>query len=112
MFSTTFKYASGGFVTVPDQIFTVDGASFYIYSSRNNYKLPAYHRLDFSVYFNPRKNEHRRMKSEWVLSVVNVYNHKNIYSLTVQTSQSIGQSGVYKMYLYGILPTVSYNIKF
>jgi outer membrane cobalamin receptor len=112
MFSTTFKYASGGFVTVPDQMFIIDGASFYTYSSRNNYKLPAYHRLDFSVYFNPRKNEHRHMKSEWVLSVVNVYSRRNIYSLTIQTSQTYELSGAYKMYLYGILPTISYNIKF
>lgn len=112
MFSTTFKLASGGFVTVPDQIFTVDGASFFAYSSRNNYKLPTYHRLDFSVYFNPGKNDHRHMKSEWVLSVVNVYNRKNIYSLTVQTSSTYQMSKAYKMYLYGVLPTVSYNIKF
>jgi hypothetical protein len=112
MFSTTFKFASGGFVTVPDQIFTVDGASFFTYSSRNNYKLPAYHRLDFSVYFNPKKNDHRHMKSEWVLSVVNVYNHKNIYSLSVQTSSVYDTSKAYKMYLYGMLPTISYNIKF
>lgn len=112
LFSTTFKFASGGFVTVPDQMFTVDGASFYTYSSRNNYKLPAYHRLDISLYFNPRKNEHRHMKSEWVLSVVNVYNRKNIYTLSVQTNESQGKSEAYKMYLYGILPTISYNVKF
>lgn len=112
MFSTTFKFASGGYVTVPDQIFTVDGASFFAYSSRNNYKLPAYHRLDLSAYFNPKKNEHRHMKSEWVLSVINIYNRKNIYSLSVQTSLTNQQSKAYKMYLYGILPTISYNIKF
>lgn len=111
--STTFKLASGGFVTLPDQVFVVDEAAFFYYSSRNNYKMPPYHRLDLSVTYSNPKNETRRLKGQWVLSVYNVYNRKNIYSLYVkQNSWGFTDASVYKMYLYGIMPSVSYNLSF
>ncbi len=112
VFSSTFKYASGGFVTVPDQIFTVDGVTFLTYSSRNNYKLPAYHRLDISVLFSPKKNAHRNWKGEWEFSVINVYNRKNIYSLYIETESTYQTTKAYKTYLFGMMPMISYNIKF
>jgi outer membrane cobalamin receptor len=111
--SSTFKLASGGFITIPDQIFTIDGAAFFDYSSRNNYKLPVYHRLDFSALYKSPKNESRRYKSQWVFSVYNVYNRKNIYSLFIkQRSDDFTSASAYKMYLFGIMPSITYNLSF
>jgi hypothetical protein len=111
-FSSTFKLASGGFISMPQQLFYVDGASFFDYGSRNSYKMPAYHRLDFSVIFRSRKNEFRRYKDQWVLSVFNVYGRRNIYSLFVKQSYDLSHASATKMYLYTIVPTLSYNVKF
>ncbi|MBA7591427.1 hypothetical protein ES708_33584 [subsurface metagenome] len=113
MLSSTFVFASGGFITIPDQVFSIDGAAFFDYSSRNNYELPPNHRLDLSVIYNSRKNETRRFKSKWILSIYNIYNHKNIYTLYVrQTSIDFTSASSYKMYLFGIVPTISYNFSF
>jgi len=87
--SSTFKLASGGYVTIPDQIYEFNGCAFFDYSGRNNYALPVYHRLDVSV-----------------------YGRKNIYSLYVKQDMNITESHAYKMYLYRIVPTISYKIKF
>jgi hypothetical protein len=112
-FSSTFKFSSGGFITLPNQVFYVDGATFFDYGNKNNYQLPAYHRLDISAIYNSNKNNYRRFKSQWVFSVYNVYNRKNIYSLFVQQeSLSFASASVSKMYLFTIVPTIAYNVKF
>ncbi len=110
--ASTFKLTSGGYITMPQQIFYVDGVSFFDYGNKNDFKLPAYHRIDFSLIYNS-KNINRRFKSQWIFSVYNMYNRKNIYSLFVkQNSGNFSMASAYKMYLFGIVPTLSYNIKF
>jgi hypothetical protein len=111
-FSSTFKLTSGGFITIPVGTYENNGASFYYYTNRNGYQLPAYHRLDISAAYKSKKNENRRWKSEWVFSVYNVYNRKNVYSYYIRQDSNFDSSHAYMMYLYGILPTVSYNFSF
>jgi hypothetical protein len=110
--SSTFKLTSGGFITIPEGTYENNGASFYYYTSRNGYELPAYHRLDLSATYSSPKNDKRKWKSEWIFSIYNVYNHKNIYSLYVRQDSNTDSSNAYIMYLYGVLPTISYNFKF
>ncbi len=110
--STTFKLTSGGFITMPSGTFENNGASFYYYSDRNGYELPAYHRLDISTAYKSKKNEYRKWKSEWVFSIYNVYNRKNVYSYYIRQDGNFDSSHAYLMYLYGILPTISYNFNF
>ncbi len=112
-FSSTFKYSSGGFITLPNQVFYVDGATFFDYGAKNNYALPAYHRLDLGATYTSPKNNYRRFKSQWAFSIYNVYNRKNIYSLFVQQeSWYFASASVAKMYLFNIIPTIAYNVKF
>jgi len=111
--SSTFKYTSGGFVTIPEGSFVYNGAAFNYYSKRNGYQLEPYHRLDLSLTYKSPKNVTRKWKSEWVYSIYNIYNRKNTYALFVQQEgYLLTSSRFYKMYLMGVVPTVSYNIKF
>ena len=113
-FSSTFKISSGGFITVPTQIFSVDDAAFFDYPERNNYKLPIYHRLDIAATYNSKKNEQRKhYKSKWVFAINNVYNRKNVFALYLkQDDYDFLNVQSYKMYLYGIVPSVTYNLSF
>ncbi|MCX7985322.1 MAG: TonB-dependent receptor [Bacteroidales bacterium] len=107
---STFKLTSGGYITLPERMFYVDGTTFFDYSGRNNYALPWYHRLDIAFIYRNPENDYRRIKSQWTFAIYNVYNRKNVYSLYVRpASQS---STVYMMYLFGITPTVVYQISF
>lgn len=111
--SSVFKFTSGGWATIPEGTFNYYGAAFNYYSSRNGYKLPPYHRLDFSLNYQPRKNENRKWKTEWNFGIYNVYDQKNIFSLFVkQEGYNLYSNKAYKMYLYGITPFITYNFKF
>ena len=58
------------------------------------------------------QNDTRKFDSQWMFSLYNVYGRKNIYSLYVKQDMNITESHAYKMYLYRIVPTISYKIKF
>jgi hypothetical protein len=111
--SGTFKLTSGGRITMPVGTFDYYGASFNYYSQKNGYTLPIYHQLDLSLNYSNSFNSQKRWKSEWVISVINVYNRKNVFSMFVsQKDENMKSTKVYKMYLYGIFPSITYNFKF
>lgn len=102
--SSTFSYHSGMNLTLPVGQYYYDQYIYYIYSSRNGYRAPAFHQLDFSIAYHSRR-------SAITLSVINVYNRKNVF--TMYASRDGGdESQGYKMYLYGVLPSLSYRLNF
>ena len=109
--STNFRLISGGYTTLPKQVFYIDGAYFFDYGTRNSYKLPFYHRLDLSASYYSKKNEKSKIKKQWNFSIYNIYNRKNIYSIFVKQSLNLPLFSSYKMYLFGIVPTVSFSLK-
>lgn len=86
------------------------------YESRNNYRMPAYHRMDASVNFHKQKKHGLRT---WSVSVYNLYNRKNPYIIyersgmpyTSPTGQHYG-STLMQLSLFPIIPSVSYSFKF
>ncbi len=106
--STTFKYSSGGYATVPKETYYFNGVPFVQYTERNGYKLPDYHRLDLAFNYKGKKNEHKKWQGEWNFGVYNLYNRKNIFSLFTELDSEF-QLQTNKLYLFGIVPFVSYN---
>lgn len=110
-FSTVFRYISGGFITIPEGTFMHYGVSFNYYSNRNAYKLPPFHSLDVSLRRQTTTSKGRI--SEWIFAVNNVYNRKNLFSLFIkQDDFDLSISKAYKMYIFEIFPSVTYNFKF
>lgn len=106
-FSSTFSYTSGMNLTLPIGQYHYESAIFYVYSSRNGYRAPAFHQLDLSATYKWRR-------SSLTCSFVNVYNRKNVFSIYAgrQDDFSIARSRAYKIYLYGFVPSLSYTFKF
>ncbi len=83
--------------------------------SRNNYRLPAYHRMDASVNFHKQKKRFLRTVS---ISVYNLYNRQNpfmIYPRSYTRSDGMGTeytTVLMQRSLFPILPSVSYILKF
>jgi len=112
-FGSTFKFSSGGYITIPEGSFIYYGAAFNYYTSRYGYKLPPYHRLDISFTYKNPKKQFRSSKPEWSFGIYNLYNRKNIFSLFVrQDDYDFDTTRAYKMYLYGITPYLTYNFRF
>lgn len=110
--SSVFKFSSGANVTVPVQSYSYQNDVYIEYSDRNAYKLPNYHRLDLSLRYMGKRSQVRRWKNIWELGVYNIYNRKNIFAIESGYNVNVNQLTTSKVYLYGIVPYLSYQFKF
>jgi hypothetical protein len=111
--SITWIYATGLPVTFPTGRAVVGNAIIPIYSDRNAYRMPDYHRLDASITLRGKEKTGRKWQSELNLSVFNVYNRHNAWAINFisdKTDQNIKYAE--KTYLFAIIPSLTYNIKF
>jgi hypothetical protein len=119
-FGGTFTYGTGRPITLPGGSYNFDGYNPDYYTERNAYRMPDFHRLDLSITYSPKKNESRKWQSQWVLSIYNVYNRQNPFTIYTRTKRDgdgkIVGDGTEKearmVYLFPILPAFNYNIKF
>jgi hypothetical protein len=114
--SANFVYASGTPATFPTNRMMVQGLVIPHNSEnrRNNYRIPDYHRFDFSLTLFGKKKPNRRWEGHWVFSVYNVYGRKNPFSVYFQPQIEDPQvTQATRFFLIGIpVPGVTYNFKF
>ena len=92
---------------------------------RNNYRIPAYHRLDISATYEPKNNENRKWKGSWTFGLYNVYSRRNPFGIYFQQQpprenaplgERINQSSNTQAIRFSVLgipvPTVTYNFTF
>ena len=115
----TWVYSTGNTATLAMQ--QIEGDDEYyrtgmnFVESRNNFRLPAYHRMDISVNFHKQKKHGVRT---WNISVYNLYNRQNPFIVYPMTSERYDGGGVQystalmQRSLFPILPSVSYIYKF
>jgi hypothetical protein len=119
-FGATFTYSTGRPITIGSGKWEYGSYNPDVITQRNGYRLPDFHRLDLSATLSPRKNIGRRFKGTWVFSIYNVYNRKNPFTIYTRTTQDkeghVTGDGRQKearlIYLFPIMPSVTYNIKF
>lgn len=112
-FGSSFVYSTGNAVTFPTGKYDFLGVAVPIYSDRNAARLPNYHRLDFSVTYRSKKNATRRFKSEWVLSVYNLYNRRNAFSIDFKQEEANPNiTYAERSAIFAIVPSITYNVKF
>ena len=107
LLSSTFSYASGMNLTAPVGKYSSENMLVYIYTDRNGYRAPAFHQLDFSATWRIRQGRNL------TISLINAYNRKNVFSIYAgRSEQSADYARIYKLYLYGIVPSLTYTFKF
>jgi hypothetical protein len=114
--SANFVFGTGNAATLPQRFYIIEGTLTQEYSAINEYRLPAYHRLDFSAIFSPNKKPNRKLKSQWVFSVYNVFSRKNPYFIYFDQEGNPG-NGTLKIQakqvsLFPVIPSVTWNFKF
>ena len=123
--SANFNFVSGTPSTFPTSRYMMQGIliPYNAADSRNNVRLPAYHRLDVSFRLEGKtikRNGNQRKNSDyWVFGVYNLYARKNPFSIYfTQGSERVAQgspinSEARQLSIIGtIVPSVSYNFKF
>jgi len=105
--SANWVFSSGFTITVPYGSYYLDGKKYLAYSDRNGYRLPAYHRLDIGFSYT------NSLGGTWNFSFYNAYNRKNIYTVLFRDkSSSSGKMEAVKLSLFGIIPSISYTLRF
>ena len=109
-FSANWVFGSGQALSIPEYQYlatspwggtsTVGQAD-----SKNNYRMPNYHRLDIGVSF---KKEKKWGESSWNIGIYNAYNRWNPYFIYIDSSR--GQAN--QISLFPFIPSISYNFKF
>ena len=111
--SLNFVYNTGRAVTMPTGRYIYQGKVIPIYSDRNAERLPDYHRMDLAATLKGKEKPDRRFTGEWVFSVYNVYNRANAYSINFRESaEDPNVTQAEMMYLFKIVPSITYNFKF
>ncbi|MDR1681136.1 MAG: TonB-dependent receptor [Prevotellaceae bacterium] len=111
--SLNWIYATGQPVTFPEAFFQFGNDRIPVYTQRNTYRFPAYHRLDASLTIRlGRLAPDKRWRHELNISVYNLYGRKNPWTISFRTEND-GISQYARMtYLFGIVPSVTYNVSF
>ena len=109
--STTWVYYTGNAITFPSGKYVMDGNIINYYTSRNGYRMPAYHRLDLGATI--LLKERRKYRSELNFGLFNTYGRKNAYSILFRTNDdNPTQTEAVKLYLFSVIPSITWNFRF
>ena len=114
--SAVFVYGSGNATTLPERFYIVDGVLTQEYSKVNQYRLPAYHRMDVSATLTPKHKPGKKLLTSWVFSLYNSYSRLNPYFIYFDQQGSPYDGSLKiearKVSLFPIIPAVTWNFKF
>jgi hypothetical protein len=112
-FSAVFVFASGNATTYPEKFYVIEGVLTQDFSNINQYRLPAYNRLDLAAIYTPTYKPNKKLHSSWVFSIYNVYSRLNPYFVyfdqTGSPYDNTLQVQAKKVSLFPILPSVTWN---
>ena len=109
--SGVFVYNTGDAVTYPTGKYNVQGQTLYQYAARNENRMPAYHRLDFSATY--EKNKTKRRHGSWNFSLYNVYGRENAFRISFKDDPNDPtRTQIIRTALFKWVPSVTYQFKF
>jgi hypothetical protein len=104
--AATWVYYTGNAVTFPSGKYTVNDNTILLYTERNSYRMPAYHRLDFSA---TKDTKHGSLN----FGLYNVYGRENAYQITFKDDPKDATKTIAtQLSLFRWIPSVTYNFKF
>ena len=110
--NANFVAQTGQPVTYPIGQYEFMGTRVPNYGKRNAQRLPFYHRLDIAATLTPKKNSQRKLQGSWVFGIYNIYNRRNAATITFKEDRETGNNQAFRLSIFGIVPSVTYNIKF
>lgn len=107
-----FIYQTGQPTNYPNAQYQYMNLSVPNYGLRNTNRLPNYHRLDLSLSLLPKKNINKRVNSEWVFGIYNLYDRDNASSILFRKNNESLKNEAVQISIFGIVPSITYNFKF
>ena len=106
--NATWTFNSGQAFTAPSGKYQLIDNWVYYYTERNGYRAPDYHHLDIGAVWS---KQYKKCTREWVFSIYNVYNRYNPYLINFEDSDNGARTKAVQYSLFGIVPSVAFNIK-
>lgn len=121
--SAVFVYGTGNALTMPTGRFVYsigyngrEGQPVFTninqYDKINDYRMPAYHRMDLAFTYTRKPNNSRRYKSSWVFGLYNLYNRENPYFIYIDADEEERTIKGKKVFLFPVIPGITWNFKF
>jgi hypothetical protein len=112
--SADWVYGTGVSTTFPVALYENNsGQRIEVYNGRNDYRMPAYHRMDVGLKWSKQKKRHEKA---WVINVYNVYNRLNAFyiyrDLEYDNTTNTYKNVFTKVTLFPVIPSFSYQFKF
>lgn len=106
----TWRYNTGQALTAPSAKYEIDGTTWYYFAERNGYRAPAYHRLDIGAAYTKQLSHATRI---WTFGLYNAYCRYNPFTIHFEDDEKkpSGSKAVLTA-LFGIVPSVSFTLKF
>ena len=113
-FNTNFVFQTGQPTNYPVGQYEIKNLNVPIYDDnrRNADRLPTYHRLDISATLKPRKNKNRKLQTEWIFGIYNLYGRQNAASINFTQNRDTFRNEAIQTSIFGMVPSVTYNFKF
>ncbi len=109
----TWVFTTGSAVTFPTGRYVFGNKITPIYSSRNGYRMPNYHRLDLSVTLKSKPNPDKKWAWDLNFSAYNAYARKNPWVINFkQVPENPDETFAEMTYLFSIVPAITFNFKF
>ncbi|MDG1332677.1 MAG: TonB-dependent receptor [Crocinitomicaceae bacterium] len=104
----TFIYYTGDAVTFPSGKYEVNGNVIPLFTERNGYRMPDYHRADIGLtwYLKDKK----RFEHNLNFSIYNLYSRENAYTISFEENAS-GDIEALQTALFKMVPSITYNFK-
>lgn len=110
-FSINTVYSTGRPITIPVAKYEQNGQQYLYYSDRNEFRIPDYFRIDFSVNVEGNHKVRKLAHSSWTFAVYNLTARSNAYSVYFVAEGD--QIKAYKLSVFAKpIPTITYNFKF
>ncbi len=110
--SGIFVFYTGNAVTFPSGKYEINGTTAFLYTERNGYRLPNYHRLDLGATYE-KKKPGKKNQGSWNFSCYNVYGRENAFAINfIQDKTDPNKTVAERTALFKWVPSITYNFKF
>ena len=106
--SAIWVYRTGNAISFPSGKYLLEGQTVWLYTERNGYRMPAYHRLDLGATY--KFKEHKLLNSELSFGLFNAYGRENPYIITFERSGGDpNQTVAIQTSLFRWVPSISWD---
>ena len=106
--SASWIYYTGDAVTFPSGKYEIGQTIVPLYTERNGYRMPDYHRLDFG--FTWYMKDRKKFKHNLNLSIYNLYARENPYTITFEEDPTDPSKTIaVQTTLFKLIPSITYN---